>query len=187
MLWILSGAHGCWSLMPSTFWSLHSFDTCITIYFVTVDFFRSYLLFIRHWPCATSLYPFNSCSLHRFLDFQRQRFFRLLLLFLRILVLPSRIPSHVLTPPHLIPLSPTRLPRFQPFDISKVPFFADFILILVFFVIIPTALWHRWDGYYCMGMHGLIPEEPRPSTSRSIARFADSDSIFGCCIFCTCI
>jgi len=32
-----------------------------------------------------------------------------------------------------------------------------------------------------MEMHGLIPEEPRPSTSRSIARFAnsDSDSIFG--------
>lgn len=33
-----------------------------------------------------------------------------------------------------------------------------------------------------MEMHGLIPEEPRPSTSRSIARFADSDSIMDCCI-----
>lgn len=113
-------------------------DTCNTIYFCDLCFFRSYFLAVHsplalrdHIPfliralCIGFGFPASTLSFpSTFLVFASPPHLRL-------------GTSRPLSPPDLTLLSPTRLPETQPFDLSKVPF-AVFIWFLDVFIS-PTA------------------------------------------------
>lgn len=144
----------------------HISDNCITIHFAiclplsTAHSFR---------VSRDSIYPFNSYSLH-WSRIPESTISPTLLSNLHIhLHLFLGTFDHVIRTSSLLIRYDHRDTSSTPSDLSKVPFI---VTLLVSWICHLSFPWRSGiDGWILLhGIHGLIPEGPRPSTSRSIAR-----------------